>query len=330
MQFHNPEAFLLLIFIWPLLAKSKRPTTGVTFVAPFSLAELHTSQRVLLSRTILPALKVLVFGLLVVALARPQYSSSFVEVEDTGRDIMLALDLSGSMAALDFKLNGKTVERVDALKHVVTDFIAKRAGDRMGLVVFGDAAFTQCPLTTDHRLLQSFVNELEVGMSGRATAVGDAIAVALKRIKDIEGKSKVIVVVTDGKSNAGNISPLEAARLAKELGVKIYTVGIGGPGYAPLRVPTIFGGTAVVNHLMDYDEKTLKEIASTTGGAYFNAKTTEALQKIYQDIDRLEERSDKRYEYIEYEENYFPLVVLGLALLLLHELLSATVLLRIP
>jgi Ca-activated chloride channel family protein len=200
----------------------------------------------------------------------------------------------------------------------------------MGIVVFGNEAFTQCPLTLDHRVLKEFVDSLEVGMAGQATAIGEGLAIALKRIRDIPAKSKVVVLVTDGKSNAGNVTPEQAAEIARELGIKVHVVGIGGNEPAPFPVRSAFGGTRLVMRELEYDAATLKMIAEKTGGRYFNAKDLSALQQVYAEIDQLEERHEAASEYVEYSERFLPLVALGLTLFLLSELLSATVLLKVP
>ena len=270
------------------------------------------------------------FLFLVFALARPQSVSEIIESEASGRDIMIVLDISGSMQALDFSLNGQRVDRLKALKSVVNEFIEARTGDRMGLIVFADEAFTQCPLTLDTGILKEFVLALEVGMAGQGTAIGDGLSIALKRMRDIEAKSRVVILVTDGKNNSGAVSPLEAAKIAAKLDVKVHVIGIGGEGSALFPVKTPFGSTRYIEREMEYDEKTLKEIADTTGGIYFNAKNTDSLREIYSRISALEERQEKTKLYIEHEERFVPFLLIGLVLLTCAELLASTVLLKVP
>ncbi|OVE79746.1 hypothetical protein BVY02_02370 [bacterium J17] len=279
---------------------------------------------------VLSSLSLFSFCLLVVALARPQTSTSFAEITASGRDIMLVLDISGSMQAMDFSINNKRVDRLTALQAVTKEFIRKRKGDRMGLVVFGEQAFTQCPLTLDQRVLSQYVDALEIGMAGTGTAIGDAIAVALKRIKEIKSDSKVLILVTDGKDNTGTISPGEAAKIAKKLGVKIYTIGIGGNEPAPFPIRSMFGGVQLVYKEMEFDEKTLISIAEETGAKYFHAKNTDKLQDVYKEIDSLEERKETRYEYIDHEEQFLSFLLLGIILLLAHETLRTSVYLKVP
>ncbi len=342
MRFESPLALLLLVFLPLILSpevlrrlflrkSTHRSTTGsFSHAVPFSLAALPISYRSKIRGPILGILLGLSYFLFVIALARPQFGSSFSEVEDSGRDIMLTLDLSGSMSAVDFSIDGKRVNRLTALKHVVKQFIDERKGDRMGLVVFGDQVFTQCPLTTDHEALKSFVDAMEVAMAGERTAIGDALAISAKRVRDIPGESKVIVLVTDGSSNSGAMPPIEAARLAKKLGIKIHAVGIGSDGYAPMPAVDLFGRQVLQNVQVEYDEETLKTIASATNGHYFNAKDTAGLKEVYAEINKLEERKENSYQFIAWEEKYFPFLLLGIILFAISEILQATVFLRIP
>jgi len=329
MSFESPLAFLLLLLI-PLLFKKKKSQQGINFSSPVDISSLPHSFRAKAMSPILITLKSCSFILLVIALARPQTITSFIETEASGRDLILTMDVSGSMDALDFYLDGKRVSRLTALKSVVVDFIKGRTGDRMGLVVFGDTAYTQCPLTLDHDILTGFVERLEVGIAGQKTAIGDALAITLKRIKDIEADSKVIILLTDGKNNAGDLKPKETAELAKKLNVKIHTIGIGTNGYSPIPVKTKSGATIFQNVKFEIDEKSLKEISSISGGKYFKASNIKNLKEIYKEIDLLEERKEKTYEYFEYEEEYLRFLFLGLGFFLLHEILTATIFLKIP
>jgi Ca-activated chloride channel family protein len=333
-HFDSPLFFLLLLLV-PLLfvsadglffvrRKQGVRKNAVSFSSPVPLNSLPVSRKLKERPWVLNLLRTAAFICFVVALARPQTGILFSEVEESGRDIMLAVDTSGSMNALDFSIDGKRVDRLAALKHVVENFIDGRKGDRMGLIVFGTDVFTQCPLTMDQSVLKDFVAGLGIGMVGEGTALGDAIAVAVKRLKNIPGDSKVIVLVTDGVKTAGNVEPKQAAEIAAKAGIKIYTIGIGGNKPAPFRVTGIFGEARLEYRPVELDEKTLREIAELTGGKYYNAQKTETLEDIYKEISKLEERVDKSYEYIEYQEQFFPIVCVGLIFLLIHELLAST------
>ncbi len=338
MRFESPLALLLLLLIPFVLESTRRKKKGKlisdTYSLPFSsgidLSKLKTSWRTKARTPILSFLKIIAFSALVLALARPQTGSVFTEIEGLGHDIVIALDLSGSMQAMDFTLEGQTVDRLSALKSVVNQFIMDRKGDRMALVVFGDQAFTQCPLTRDNFLLAEFVNALQIGIAGHATAIGDALGIAIKRIQDIEADSKVIVLVTDGKNNSGSLNPIETAKLAEQKGIRVHTIGIGGPGTAPFPARGIFGETRLINRPVEYDERTLQDIARITGGTYFNAKNTEKLAEVYKQINKLEERNEKEFEHIEYKEQFLPFILVGLVSFVLYSSLALTVFLRIP
>jgi Ca-activated chloride channel family protein len=243
---------------------------------------------------------------------------------------MLTLDVSNSMRALDFFYDRNRIDRITALKKVVQDFIEKRKGDRIGLVVFGETSWIQCPLTLDKKTLQEYLKLIQAGMAGGSTAIGDGIGVALKHLKDLKGESKVIVLVSDGESNAGILHPLRAASIAKELGIKIYAIGIGSSEKVPFPIENIWKQTVLTYQVLPLDEKTLKEIAAITDGQYFYAKDTEALVKIYDEINKLEMREDKIVQYIEYKDYFMLPLSLGVILIFIYELLAATVLRVIP
>lgn len=328
MEFAHPYAFLLLALL-PLLRPGK-PRHSLLFGSPTQISSLPPAARATLRTPLLTLLTIISALALIVALARPRMGSSFHETEVSGRDIILTLDLSGSMQAMDFFVEKERVNRLVALQSVVKKFIDERPGDRIGLVVFGQDAFTQTPLTLDHEVLKSFVDLLEIGLAGEDTAIGTALAIALKQVKDIASKSKVIVLVTDGKNNAGAITPREAARAASELGVKVHTIGIGGSGEAPFPVRNLFGGTSLSPRRVEYDERTLVEIAAMTGGQYFNAKDLSGLEDVYNEISKLEERVDKTHEYVHYEEQFFAFLLIGLVGVVLTAALRVTVFQVIP
>ena len=270
-----------------------------------------------------------ILALLVLTAARPQLYNVSRDVRSPGVDIMLCLDTSGSMEALDFKLGDEPVTRLTAVKKVVSDFIKKRETDRIGMVVFGDEAFTQSPLTIDKGLLLGLVEKMEIGMAGDRTAIGSAVAIGGKRLKDLKAKSKILIVLTDGRSNAGEIPPLAAAEAVRAMGVKIYTIGVGGKGPAPFRVKTPFG-TRLVHQQVDLDEETLKKVAETGEGRYFRAADSRELSKIYDMIDRAEKTDVKVKEFFHFKELYAWLLVPALLLFGLEILLNTWILRVIP
>ncbi|MBI2336685.1 MAG: VWA domain-containing protein [Deltaproteobacteria bacterium] len=259
-------------------------------------------------RALLPkAILFLSLFLCFLGFARPQWGTRSTEIETEGIDLVLVIDASGSMDALDFELGGKPVNRLTVVKKVVTDFIRNRLSDRIGMVVFGDLAYTQSPLTLDYDVLTQFVTKIKVGIAGEATAIGDGLALAVKRLKDSSSKSKVIVLLTDGKNNAGMIPPLKAAELAKALAIKVYTIGVATEGLVPIMQRSPFGDR-LVRVKMDFDEESLKQIAQITGGEYFFATDTKKLQSIYATIDKMEKTEVKVKQY-EVVTELFPFLV---------------------
>lgn len=230
------------------------------------------------------ALAVIAWLLLVTAAARPQWIGDPLELPASGRDLMLAVDLSGSMKAADFELNGRAVDRLTATKAVAGEFIKRREGDRLGLILFGENAYLQTPLTFDRQTVQTLLDESVIGLAGRKTAIGDAIGLAVKRLRDNAGESRVLILLTDGANTAGEIEPARAAALAATTGLKIYTIGVGAD---EMIVPSLFGQRRV-NPSQDLDEDTLREIAAETGGKYFRARNTAELEEIYRLLDTLE------------------------------------------
>jgi len=268
--------------------------------------------------------------LMIAALARPQWGSERTPLKTTGINIILAVDLSESMAALDFKYEGDIVNRLAAVKTVVSDFIKRRDGDRIGLVVFGSQAYTQLPLTQDYQTIGAILNRLEIGAAGRATAVGDAIGISVKRLEEIEGQTRIIILLTDGRSNSGELEPQTAADIAKQRGIKIYTIGVGGRGRAPFLIKDPVFGKRYVYQNVDLDEETLKTIAQTTDGSYFHAEDLEGLQKIYTTIDALEKSEIETISYAEYDELYLYLLIPAFALMGIWIVLKNTRFLKIP
>ncbi len=328
LSFASPWSFLLLLAL-PLLIdrRAKHGTSlGVTLGPSFSgFANRETSRSLILS-----LVRVCGFLLLVVALARPQNVIGNIETDEQGRDIVLVLDLSGSMQAMDFFLEQRRVDRLTALRSVVRDFIRARRGDRIGLVVFADRAYTQTPLTADTDALLQFVDTLEIGMAGQSTAIGDGLGIALKQLRQFPSASKAIVLVTDGKNNAGSLSPNDAAAIAKELNIRVHVIGIGGNEPAPFPAIDLFGRKVLTQQILEYDEATLKRIAGLTSGEYFNARSTEKLRDVYKEIDRLETRIQKTRVFTQHQELFLYPLLSGLLLLVLTYLLTLTFLRTFP
>ncbi len=291
-----------VIAAWILFKLPRRPQ-GITYSMTSDLARIVGTKGSYLARLPL-ILRTLCLMLLVLAAARPQLYNVSREIRSPGVDIMLCLDTSGSMQALDFKLDGKPVTRLDAVKKVVSDFIRKRETDRIGLVVFGEEAFTQSPLTVDKGLLLELVERLKIGMAGDRTAIGSAIAVGGKRLKGLKkAKSKILILLTDGRNNAGDITPEEAAHAVHTLGIKIYTIGVGGKEPVPFKVKTFFG-TRIIHRRVDLDDETLKRVADIGGGKYFEAADSKRLSEIYEIIDRAEKTEVKIKEFFHFRELY--------------------------
>ena len=338
-HFESPYFLLFLIFA-PLFVERGRNFFGASLRAGqeqqalFSSAAnpkiIKPSLRLQLRKPIMNIVRVGIFISLVLALARPQTGARFTETDASGRDIMLVLDVSNSMRALDFIYSGQRIDRLTVLKNVVRDFIDRRSGDRIGLIVFGSEAYTQCPLTLDRNTLKEYLKLIKPGIAGGETAIGDGIGIALKHLKEIKGESKVIVLVSDGENNTGLLSPIAAAKVAQELGIKIYTIGIGTSEPVPFPQETVWGRTVLTYQMIPMDEKTLMEIADTTGGKYFYAKDTETLIDIYGEINRLETRVEKVALYVEYNDRFMYPLVLGVVLMLLYQVLASSVFRVVP
>ena len=342
-RFASPWFLLLLAVPWlwwgyGILRKfSGRSGSGIKLQA-LHLASLGTGEEgaavppktpALVAAGFLPFFKVVAVSLMILALARPQAGDQKVRMMTQGINIILALDLSESMSALDFKRDDKIVNRLEAVKGVVDEFIRNREGDRIGMVVFGSSAFTQLPLTRDYNTISFMLDHLQIGAAGPKTAIGDAMGIALKRLKDIEAKSNIIILLTDGKSNAGSLSWQDAAALANTRGVKVYTVGVGSRGKAPFLVNGIFGQQYVYRQV-DVDWKALETIADKTGGAFFRAGDTESLKRIYKAIDSMEKTRIDMDKWVDYQELFARFLVPGLVLYILCLVLAHTRLMRIP
>ena len=324
MTFLHPQLLWLLLLLPALLITyivwRRRQQASLRVPSLLFIRGVRGGLRVYL-RHVLFALRLLALGLIIVALARPQSSSSWSEDRVEGIDIMLTMDISTSMLAMDFQPN-----RVEAAKEVAMRFIANRPNDNIGLVVFAGESFTACPLTQDHATLINRLREMTTGIIADQTAIGSGLATAISRLKDSKTKSKVIILLTDGANNTGNISPKMAADLAKTFGISIYTIGVGsGAGEAPYPIQTPLG-TVVRNMPVDLDEPTMQQIADVSGGAYFRATDNESLAAIYKKIDQLEKTKLSTRNYHTTYEEFFIFVLAAAFLLLLEYLLRSTIL----
>ncbi len=266
----------------------------------------------------------------ILAVSRPQAVLEETRIHVEGIDIVLAVDTSSSMLAMDFEMGGKRFNRLDVVKNVVEVFIDKRPNDRIGLVAFSALAYTVCPLTLDHDWLEKNLERVRIGLIKDGTAIGSAISASLNRLKDSETKEKIIILLTDGRNNAGRISPMAAAEAARALGVRIYTIGAGTKGLAPYPVKDMFGNTVLRPVKIEIDDALLKNIAKTTDGMYFRATDTESLWDIFTEIDKLEKTPMEETGYNTYRELFGYLLIPGLLILFGEIVLSNTVFRRIP
>ena len=268
--------------------------------------------------------RLLAVAAVIIALARPQSSSGGQNVTTEGIDMVMALDISTSMLAEDLKPN-----RIEAAKKVAQQFIDNRPNDRIGLVIFSGESFTQCPITSDHAVIRNLMQGIESGMLADGTAIGDGLATAVNRIKASRSKSKVIILLTDGVNNVGFLDPLTAGDIAKAFNVRVYTIGVGTQGLAPYPQKTPFG-VQYQNVPVDIDEGVLKQIANETGGKYFRATNTASLKEVYAEIDKMEKTKILVTEFRNKTEEFYPLVLLALALLLLESVFKYTVFKSLP
>lgn len=320
--FANPKLLwglliIPVIVVWYIF-RHKKQEAFVRFSDTNGFGDLPRSWRVY-ARHLLIVLQLAALGLMIVALARPQSSSKSEKSNIEGIDIILAQDISGSMLARDFK-----PDRLEASKKVAAEFVEGRPTDRMGLVVFAGESFTQVPLTTDHGVMLNMLKELKSGMIDDGTAIGDGLATAINRLKDSEAVSKVIILLTDGMNNAGSVDPYTAAEMARLFGIRVYTIGVGSYGTAPYPVQTIFG-TQYQQVKVEIDEKLLQTIANSSGGKYYRATSNQKLTEIYDEIDKLERSKIEVTEFRHVHEEFYPLVALAIALLLLEFILRKTV-----
>lgn len=331
MRFAQPW-WLLLLLLLPALAwlrgrRGKQPAFLYSSVALVkNIAGITQSQK----GRVLARLRWLALALFVVGLARPQFGLGEAKLKASGVEIVVALDLSGSMRSEDFQLRGRPANRLDVAKEVLGAFVSKRANDRIGLVAFAARPYIAAPPTLDHDFLLQTIDRLHLGAIEDGTAIGSAISAALNRLRDLQAKSKLVILMTDGQNNAGKVPPLTAAEAAQALNIKIYTIGVGTRGKAPMPFVNAFGQRVMQLIDVDIDEETLKQVAQKTGGAYFRATDTEKLRQIYGEIDRLEKTEIDVKKYQRYEELFPGVVIPGLVVLLLELILSQTVWRRLP
>ena len=330
-RFASPY-FLLLLLLVPLLLVARRHrqiTPELAFSSLVDVRRLSSGPTLWLGR-LLPVLKIAALVLMILALARPQWGTREVRLQTEGINIILGVDVSGSMAALDFMQGNNFIDRLEAVKGVVSDFVSRRNGDRIGLVVFGTQAYTQIPLTRDYASIESILKRVKIGAAGKETAIGDAIGIALKRLEDIPSKSNIIILLTDGRSNAGELPPMAATEIAVKRGIKIYTIGVGTKGKVPFKVNHPVMGERYVYRRVAIDEATLKQIAAKTNGLYFRANNTETLKEIYAHIDQLEKSKVEVKSYDHYNEYYSHFLIPALSLMGIWILLSNTRFIRLP
>lgn len=325
--FANPELLLFLLLV-PALAvwyyyrlHAKESDVRYSTLQPFAMIKYSMKERL---RHLPFILRLIALALIIIALARPQSTSKGQNVYSEGIDIVLALDISGSMLAEDFQPN-----RIEAAKNVAQDFISGRTTDRIGLVIFSGESFTQCPLTVDYEVLKTLIKPLKSGMIEDGTAIGLGLANGVNRLRESKAKSKVIILLTDGVNNRGEIDPITAAEIAKSFGIRVYTVGVGTIGEAPYPVQTPFG----IRYQMvpvEIDEKVLKQVADLTDGKYFRATDNKKLRAIYQEIDQLEKTRIEVRSYRRYTELFYSFIFVALFLLIGDVGLSNTWFRKIP
>ena len=325
--FQNPEFFYLLLVLLPMavwyIFRQKRLTASIQVSSTAPVFKAPKTIRHYLRHLVFVFLLIAI-AFYVVVLARPQSSSRWENVTTEGIDIVIALDISSSMLAKDFQ-----PDRLEAAKNVAMEFISGREYDRMGLVVFSGEAFTQCPLTTDRAVLLNLFKDIESGMIEDGTAIGNGLATAVARLKDSEAISRVVILLTDGENNRGEVAPVTAAEIAKTFGIRVYTVGVGTIGTAPYPVQNPYG-IQLRDMEVKIDEKTLQEISSITDGKYFRATSNNKLEEIYKEIDALEKSKIDVKEMSRKAEEFMPFALLGTLFLLLSLFLRLTVFRSIP
>ncbi len=323
----NPQMFYLLLGLVPMIAwyilRQKKFSASLQISTLKGLANAPKTWKHYL-RHLIFAMRVLVIALLIVVLARPQSAENWENVNTEGIDIIMSIDVSSSMLARDLE-----PDRLDAAKDVASTFISGRPYDRIGLVVFAAESFTQCPLTTNHAVVSNMLRETETGILEDGTAIGNGLATSVSRLKESDALSRVVILLTDGSNNRGEIPPLTAAEIAKTYGVRVYTIGVGTEGMAPYPVQTPFG-IRTQNVQVKIDEETLQSIADITGGKYFRATDNEKLKNIYEEIDALEKSKIEVKEFSRKKEEFLPFALTAGLLLILSVLMKISVFRNIP
>jgi Ca-activated chloride channel family protein len=332
MTFGRPY-LLLLLLVLPALAwlKGRRGEPPAFVYSSVQLVRSILNITRTRSGGFLSALRWLVLALFIIALAQPRLTKSETKVTASGVDIVVALDMSGSMISEDFEVNGQRVNRFNMARTVLKQFIDKRPNDRIGLVVFATQPYIATPLTLDHDFLNDDLDRLQIGaVDPNHTAIGSALATAVNRLREVKSKSKIVILMTDGQNNAGKIAPLTAAEAAQALGVKVYTIGVGMRGMAPM--PDFFAGRRIGQHMepVDIDEDTLQKISDRTGGKYYRADNSARFQAIYAEIDKLEKTEKEIKKFSQHQELFAWVITPGLAVLLLEILLRQTIFRRLP
>ncbi|MBR3303950.1 MAG: VWA domain-containing protein [Bacteroidales bacterium] len=329
MFFEYPKLLWLLLLLLPLIflyiwreLKGRLPYLQVSTIEPWSSQKSSLFKKIV--RHIPFVLRMLAIAALVLAIARPRSSSQLEKVSTEGIDIVLGMDVSTSMLAMDFN-----PDRINAAKQIAIEFIAKRPADRMGIVVFAAESYTQCPLTTDRQSLINLMKEIQCGLIDDGTAIGNGLATAVARLKDSQAKSKVIILLTDGVNNTGAITPQMAAEMAKTYGIRVYTIGVGAMGEAPYPDQTPYG-VRIVNVKVEIDEPLLKEIAATTGGKYFRATDNTKLAEIYSEINKMEKSKTIVDSYPQYKELFFWFAFAAFVAVVLELLLKLFVTKHLP
>ena len=319
--------FFILFAIVPILVyweivKGKKQTAAVKISTTAGLSKIRSWKNTFQNLPFI--LRLMTISCIIIALARPQVKFEEQQSEGEGVDIILSIDVSGSMTAQDFRPN-----RMEAAKKVAEDFVNERPNDRIGIVIFSGESFTQCPLTTDHSVLINQIEQIRNGLLEDGTAIGSGLATSVDRLRNSKAKSKVVILLTDGVNNGGLIDPATALEIAKTFKVKVYTIGVGTDGYAPTPVSTPLG-IVMQNEKVAIDEKLLKNIADQTGGKYFRATDNKSLQSIYAEIDHLEKSKVEITTLHRYTEKFYPLIFAAMALLLLETILRFTIFRKFP
>ena len=329
--FAHPALLWLLLGLPAIafLRSRKGPRAAVRYASVATAQAVARTTRARLGR-LLPYLRLPAAALLIIGLARPQITHSKSSIEASGVDMILALDVSGSMQALDLRLDGQRADRLTVVRSVVSKFIAARPNDRIGLIAFAGQPFLVSPPTLDHDWLEKSLSRVSIGTGEDGTAIGSALAASVNRLRQSDAKSKIVVLLTDGMNNSGSVQPALAAKAAAALGIKVYTIAVGAEGRAPIPVVDDAGHKRIIMGEVEVDEQTLRNIADTTGGAFFRATDTDSLVAIYARIDSLEKTKRTLNRFERHEERFAWAALPAIALLLAEVGLGATVLRRVP